>query len=375
MTAYLDRIRGLADGQPSLRVRPRSRFEPASPDAEPPWGRPGPDGAALRAETGEAAAAGHAGARADAHWPAAGYPETGTGAARTRSGLRPGRSLASSDSRSAADSPGSFPAPPDARRSRAVPPPHVRPVPPDGPLGVSGRPWPAAADPAEADRAEAGAADARFARPAPAGDLAPGDEHRPGPGRPDPGLLDLASESTGSVPAPARSRPGWTGSAPGDRTGAGAVLPAAPGRRPGSAAQPGKRAESAEPGLAAARPRVTASAPRSEPAGPYLGRLSVPDGFAPAGPGRSGRPGDPDPAADDRAGASQPERPGPGGPPAAGKAQPDEVTVTIGRVEVRVGPPPAAPGPAAPSGGARPPRPQPSRLEDYLRARSARRIG
>ena len=43
MTAYIDRVRRLAVGQPSLRVRPRSRFEPAPPEAEPPWERALPD--------------------------------------------------------------------------------------------------------------------------------------------------------------------------------------------------------------------------------------------------------------------------------------------------------------------------------------------
>ena len=61
-------------------------------------------------------------------------------------------------------------------------------------------------------------------------------------------------------------------------------------------------------------------------------------------------------------------------PPAGG--EPDQVTVTIGRIDVRVGPP----GPAAPDArrtaqpgrrGAR----RPGRLEDYLRARTAGRVG
>ncbi len=43
MTAYVDRVRRLAGGQPSLRVRPRSRFEPVSPGSEPPWERTVPD--------------------------------------------------------------------------------------------------------------------------------------------------------------------------------------------------------------------------------------------------------------------------------------------------------------------------------------------
>ena len=43
MTAYMDRMRRLADGQPSLRVRPRSRFEPVSPGSDPPWERAVPD--------------------------------------------------------------------------------------------------------------------------------------------------------------------------------------------------------------------------------------------------------------------------------------------------------------------------------------------
>jgi len=35
MTAYIKRIGGLTGGEPSLRVRPRSRFEPAPAETEP----------------------------------------------------------------------------------------------------------------------------------------------------------------------------------------------------------------------------------------------------------------------------------------------------------------------------------------------------
>jgi hypothetical protein len=54
------------------------------------------------------------------------------------------------------------------------------------------------------------------------------------------------------------------------------------------------------------------------------------------------------------------------------------VTVTIGRIDVRVGPPRSTAGPAAAApqpGGDGPARPGPSRLEDYLRARSSGRVG
>ena len=51
MTAYIDRVRRLASDQPSLRVRPRSRFEPALPDSEPPWERALPDAALWPFET------------------------------------------------------------------------------------------------------------------------------------------------------------------------------------------------------------------------------------------------------------------------------------------------------------------------------------
>ena len=61
----------------------------------------------------------------------------------------------------------------------------------------------------------------------------------------------------------------------------------------------------------------------------------------------------------------------------AADGEPDQVTVTIGRVDVRVGPPgPAVPDPRlAAQARQRAAGPRPGRLEDYLRARAAGRIG
>jgi hypothetical protein len=358
MTAYIRRIRGLTGGEPSLRVRPRSRFEPAPPGTEPPWEATVPRRAPQHAETGDADPAG---SWAETLWPAADDPKR---AARLQSGLTPGRSPAWLASSPAPGSPGPVAPSAGARRT----PSQLRP---DAPPGPSGRPGPAWA--AAADRAETGAQDARSARPAPDGHLAHRDDRRWPPGGTSPSLLDPASESTESVPAPARSGRGRMGSAPGDRSGAGSARPAAPARRADSASP----AESIEPALALSgdRLRVMGRPPRSELVGPYLGRISGPDGLGPAGSGLGGRVGGADPLADDPGGASRPERLDPGRYPAAGRTQPDEVTVTIGRVEVRVSPAPVASGSAAPPAVPPSPRPQPSRLEDYLRARTAGRVG
>ncbi len=296
---------------------------------------------------------------AETLWPATDDPK---GAARPRSGPTPGRPPARASASPAPDSPGPF-AP--SAGARGIPP-QLRPGPPPGPSGRPGPPWAAAAD-----RAGPGAQDARSGRPAPDGHLAHHDDRRGPPGRTSPSLPDPASDPAEPVPAPVRSGRGRLGPAPGDRSGS--ARPPAPARRPDSAPPAG----SIEPAvtLPGDRLRVTGRPPRSGLAGPYLGRLSGPGGLGPAGSGPGGRAGDADPLAGDRGGASRPERSDPGGYPAARRAQPDEVTVTIGRVEVRVGPAPAAPGPAAPPAGAPASRPQPSRLEDYLRARTAGRVG
>ena len=76
MTAYLDRVRRLSEGQPSLRVRTRSRFEPVPPDAEPPWER--------AAEAAPPPFAGAGTETADAH---------GTAGPGPRAAVRAGRGL------------------------------------------------------------------------------------------------------------------------------------------------------------------------------------------------------------------------------------------------------------------------------------------
>jgi hypothetical protein len=85
-----------------------------------------------------------------------------------------------------------------------------------------------------------------------------------------------------------------------------------------------------------------------------------------AGPPRLTRAGSPDLT------GAEPETPG------LGPEAPQDVTVTIGRIDVRVGPPQSTASPAAgepPSGSDGQARPAPSRLEDYLRARSSGRVG
>ena len=93
MTAYLNRVRQLSEGQPSLRVRARSRFEPVPPDAEPPWERaaaailpPSPGAAAEVPGARRPAGAGPAGGRACP--PAAGFRGSGR-ASRGGSGTGP----------------------------------------------------------------------------------------------------------------------------------------------------------------------------------------------------------------------------------------------------------------------------------------------
>jgi len=361
MTAYIERIRGLTGGEPSLRVRPRSRFEPAPPETEPPWADTVP-GPALR--HAEASDAGPAESWPETLWPAADDPRE---AARPWSGSRSGGSPAWPGSSPAPDSPGpSELAEPSAGARRRPPPP--RPPEPPGRPGL--------ARGAAADRAESGAQHARSARPAPDDQLVHRHERRGSPGPTSPSRLDPAVEPPEAVPAPAR--PGRDRSSPVSpgRSGAEAARPVGPARRPDSASPAGSAAGSTEPAFTLSGDRLQGRGRpvRSELAGPYLGRISGPGGFASAASGLGRRPGDAAPLADDRGGPSRPEHPDPGWYPPAGRTQPDEITVSIGRVEVRVSPAPAVSGPAAPP-AAPSPRPQPSRLEEYLRARTAGRVG
>jgi hypothetical protein len=352
MTAYIKRIGGLTGGEPSLRVRPRSRFEPAPPETEPPWAGTVPGPAPRPAEAGDA---GPAESWPETLWPAADDPRE---AARPRSGPRPGRSPAWLGSSPAPDSPGPSELAEPSAGARRRPP------------GPPGRPGLARG--AAADRAESGAQDARSARPAPDDQLVHRDERRGSPGPTSPSPLDPAVEPPEAVPAPVSPGRDRSGPVPPDRSGAEAGRPVGTARRPDSASPAGSAAGSTEPAFMLSGDRLQGRGRpvRSELAGPYLGRISGPDGFAAAGPG----PGDVTLLAGDRGGPSRPEHPDPGWYPPAGRTQPDEITVSIGRVEVRVSPAPAVSGPAAPP-AAPSPRPQPSRLEEYLRARTAGRVG
>src|SRR5690348_3436072 len=364
MTAYIERIRGLTGGEPSLRVRPRSRFEPAPPETEPPWAGNVPGPAPRPAEAGDA---GPAESWPETLWPAADDPRE---AARPRSGSRPGGSPAWPGSSPVPGSPGPAElAEPSAGARRRPPQP-----PPPEPPGPPGRPGHARG--AAADRAESGARDARSARAASGDQLVHRDERQGSPGPTSPSRLDPAVDPPAAVLAPARPGSDRSGPVPPDRSGAEAGRPVGPARRPDSASPAGSAAGSTEPAFTLSGDRLQGRGRpvRSELAGPYLGRIAGPDGFASAAPGFGGRPGDAAPLADDRGGPARPEHPDPGWYPPGGRTQPDEITVSIGRVEVRVSPAPAVSGPAAPP-AAPSPRPQPSRLEEYLRARTAGRVG
>jgi hypothetical protein len=372
MTAYIDRVRRLAADRPSLRVRPRSRFEPTPPDAEL-----GPE-RALRDKTwspfeiGNEAAAPPARPPGDVP-PTAGRPPAPAPAvpgdhpdaetARPWPGLRPQNSPRSSHAPSAPAVPEDVSGSVAGRRRRASGGPPARP---GGPPTVISSP--SAARPVSADHAVAASSRERPGRPAVPGDVSDRNERRPlppqGP-RPPSGPAHRASGPTGYAPAPTGSRPASTGSMPGDLSAAGLAVPATPGSRFEASPEPNGRIDPNEPALA--MDRVPAPAPRPQP---DPAEAAAPRRF----PLRADRTGLAELAADDRARASRPARPGVDRRTAAA-AQPDEVTVTIGRVEVRVGPPPPPPGAAAGAGDGRPVRPQPSRLEDYLRARAAGRVG
>src|SRR5690348_9892658 len=308
MTAYIKRIRGLTGGEPSLRVRPRSRFEPAPPSAAPPCAGTVPGPAPRRAAAGDA---GPAGSWPETRWPAADDPRE---TVRPRSGPRPRRSPAWPGSSPAPDSPGpSELAEPsaDARRRPSQPRP-------PGPPGL--------ARGAAADRAESGAQDAR---PAPDDQLAHRDERRGSPGSTSLSPSDLAAEPPEAVPPPARPGRHRSGPAPPDRSGAEAARPAVPARRQDSVSPVGSAAGSTEPAFTLAGDRLQGRGrpARSELAGPYLGRISGPVGFGPAASGPGERPGDAVPLTGDRSGPSRPERPDPGWYPPVGRAQPDQITV------------------------------------------------
>ena len=375
MTAYIDRVRRLAVGQPSLRVRPRSRFEPAPPEAEPPWEPALPDDTWSPFEIDTEAAGHPARPQGDAPLivgtvgrpPASAVPtdHPDARAARPWPGLRPQHSSGSSHASPAPAVPEDFSGRAAGRRQRVSDGPPAGPEEPPTVIGSA-----STVRPISADHAVAASSRAHPALPAMAGDLSDRDKHRPvrpeGPG-PQSGPADRASRPTGYVPEGARSRPASTGSTPDDRSDAGLAVPAARGSRFAVSPEPNGRADPHETALPMAQAAATAPLPRPDPAeaaGPARSRFPL----------RAERIALAELTTDDPAMASRPAHPDVSRRTAAG-ARPDEVTVTIGRVEVRVGPPPPPAGAAAGVAGGRPARAQPSRLQDYLRARAAGRVG
>jgi len=369
MTAYMDRVRRLTGDQPSLRVRPRSRFEPVPPSAEPHWPSAVPDATRTSLETAGPPPFDADGfvkpsrvevttERHPAAWAAADDPGAGSGLVREPPPGPPattGITSAPGDVPSpGADSGAEFaPADVAAERSRDLsrsPTAPLRPEPPAPPSAerrsrrnVTEDPRTDSGQPvvdrstvvplsAAADHREAAPGRVGPARPATPGDLSHSDARRPAPpNRPLPtaGPLDQAPGSTGAA--------------------AGPDHPARP------------------PGRTEAAPPIPLREP-TETAGPYRGHLAAPvHGIRSAERADDNWAGEPNAAA-------RPARPSASGPPAAA-AQPDEVTVTIGRVEVRVGPPASAAAAPPEASGARPSRPQPSPLQDYLRARASGRVG
>ena len=380
MTAYIDRLRMLTGGQLPLRARPRSRFEPAPPGSEPPWERSAPDSALPPLEIDDVVQARPGAAPCGAALPTdpAGRPAAApavpadshpdAAAAPPRSGPAPRQPPGLSRSPSAPVRPEPPPAPVQARPRGAqadLPPP---PGPGEPPAVI--RPASPARQ-APADRAEAASGHVRLARLTARTDgLSHRGERRSAPpGEPGPlaGLRGRPSVPAGAAAPPAGSGPGSKGSAQGDRSAAWPAVTATRARRSGTSQEPDVPAAPDQPALPTDRARGTASTLRREAADaavPYRGRLPAP----------GDRTGAAEPADGDPAITPRPGHPGAGRRTAAA-AQPDEVTVTIGCVEVRVGPPPSPAAVTSRGGGTRPSRPQPSRLDEYLRARAAGRVG
>ena len=319
MTAYMERVQRLAGDQPSLRVRPRSRFEPVSPGSEPPWERAVPDAALspfrtelpfqtespfrteLPFESGDEAGTrpsnapltgGIAGKRPVPAVPADGHPDTA--GARPWSSLSSERSLGSSPVPSASAVPEHFSGLGDARRRPRAPgsPPTGSEEPPAA-MGPPAHALPASADPG----AEA-SGQTRPDRHALPGDLSHRDEHPSVPEGPrvqtDP--ADRASGSTSSVLAPASPRPRPADPAAGSRSAAGLAVPATRGSRFEANPEPAERVSPDQPALPMDRVPATPPGRRRAPAdvaGPLRWRFSPPGGRAAAGGTgrRSGRAG------------------------------------------------------------------------------------
>jgi len=360
MTAYVDRVRRLGEGQPSLRVRARSRFEPVPPEAEPTWERsaeaapPPPRSGAEAPVPGEPRragagpwAAGSARQRPVPADPAPGLPRP--------SAPDPAPGL---PERPAGPSPGRL-----ASRAAPGPRPHRHGNPGHSPARQTWPPRPTASVPRSQNATSQG-------RGATAGDAAAREstgQVRP----PQPGRRRRSADEAGDQPAAARPAEAETSTAAapqpddaGDQPAA--ARPAEAETSTAAAPQPGdpERRTSAD-----ARSRATYPSPRSARAA--TGEQDSRPSFAAAFPARP-----PELSGDGTAPQVRTGSPGLAGlMPGSGQA--DQVTVTIGRVDVRVGPP----GPARPDlrptaqGSRRATRPRPRRLEDYLRARAAGRVG
>jgi hypothetical protein len=361
MTAYLDRVRRLTEGRPSLRVRARSRFEPLPSDAEPAWER-----AAYAASPPPGAEPPMPGERR----PDEAEPRA-AGAARQR--LVPVDPASDPPGWPAADPvpgpPGWSAEPaPDAPASPALagPGPHRNGDPGPRPVRQTWPPRPTA----DATRSQDAAGQDREAA---AGDAAPREDTGQ-VGRPEPGWRRRSADEAGDRPATVRPAGAETRTVapPSARAEAGtgnpppAAAEAGTGNPPPAGAEPGPGP--AQPTAGRVRPGPAASSsPRSDRAAADEQDSSPPAAF----PGWS-----PESSSDQTAPRVHAGRRGPAGS-APDSAPPDQVTVTIGRVDVRIGPPrPARSDSGASAQGNRPgTRPRPGRLEDYLRARAAGRVG
>lgn len=358
MTAYLDRVSRLSEGQPSLRVRTRSRFEPVPPDAEPPWERAAeaapPPFAGAGTETAGAHGTAGPGPRAAVRAGQGLVAATPAGPAQTVRAYRARADDTTGDEGAGQDnSPPSFqdgtPAPHD--RSSVLAP--ITAKTDEESLGVRlGR------QRLRADRAAAAWS------PMVGGLLGAGGSSgavgMPGAGGPlnvggTPGAGPVGAPAAGSawpdlLPAPDDAGP-WADAGQPVRGEAGQPVRGEAGQaayRRGQAAYRRLWSDRTVGGEPDSRRSFTPAFPAE--AADYTGDGAVP----PTSTRRSGRTG-----------------------LAAADAEPDQVTVTIGRIDVRVGPPePAAPGPGRSAPGGQPTAgPRPGRLEDYLRARAAGRIG
>ena len=380
MTAYADRLQRLAGGEPSLRLRPRSRFEPVLASSEPPWERAAGPQAAVPFELAggaETAPAEPHGARVPGGRPQAAEeahsPGRSAGPAARRRRPAAGDFAATAGPATASAHAGRPAGLPGAEQDGSRIPP-VRTE--HGEAGQTAGPRPEAGrHPAAPDRPAGRASTPRGRRVAAASEPAGPAWRRPGTGSPResstsgdpaPGSSPPASPRPASQapasPRPVSQAPASSGHAPADTADTGpASGPAGSredrvGQEPGGAAGWGSHlpatdrlgGESAGPGDRPLRYRAAG-----------LGTEELPAGD----PARAGTPG--------LRGAER--KTADPGPEALG-----DVTVTIGRIDVRVAPPQSTASLAAGApqpGGDGPAEPGPSRLEDYLRARSSGRVG